>query len=267
LEIFSYGFMQNALIAAVLSSIICGVVGAYVVSARLVFLSGGVSHASFGGVGLAYLLGFNPVVGALFFALLGAGGISLAREKGISEDTAAGALWPVGMGLGALFIGLSAGYAPDLFSYLFGNILTVSNGDLWLLLGVTLVTCVLIFSFRRQLFLFCYDAEYAKTRGIRTGWVSLLLFALIAVTSVALIKVVGIILAVAMLAIPAGIARLFSSSLRQMMLWAIITAALTAICGLVISYYLDIASGAAIVVLIALVFLAAVVFKNIKYKN
>jgi len=264
LAIFSYGFMQNALLAALLSAVICGIVGAYVVSARLVFLSGGISHASFGGVGLAYLMGFNPMLGALLFALVGAGGISLAREKGVSEDTSAGALWPVGMGLGALFIGLSAGYAPDLFSFLFGNILTVTTADLWLLVGIAILIAISIFIFRRQLFLFCYDAEYAKTRGIKTWAISLLLFLLISIASVALIKVVGIILAIAMLAIPAGTARLFSSSLRQMIVWAILIAAFTSAGGLVLSYCLDIASGATIVVLLAIVFAIAIAFKNLK---
>jgi len=263
LSIFEFGFMQNAFIAALLCAVICGVIGAYVVSARLVFLSGGVSHATFGGVGLGYLLGFNPIIGAFIFALGGAGILSFARERGVSEDTAAGAIWPAGMALGALFIGLSAGYAPDLFSYLFGNILTVTSADLWLMGSVAILTLAVVLIFSRQLFLYCYDSEYAQTRGINTRTISLILFTLIAIASVALIKVVGIILVIAMLAMPAGIARLFTNTLKKTILWAVIIAATIGVAGLVISFYLDLASGAAIVVLLAIIFAVAILLKNI----
>ena len=135
LELLQYEFMRNALIAGLLAAIACGIVGVYVVTKKIVFISGGIAHASFGGIGLGYLVGISPVLGAMFFSLLSALSIGfISRRTKLPEDTAIGILWAMGMALGIVFIGLSPGYAPDLFSYLFGNILTVPTSDLILML-------------------------------------------------------------------------------------------------------------------------------------
>ena len=135
LEALQYEFMRNALIAGLLASVACGIVGVYVVVKRMVFISGGIAHASFGGIGLGYLIGINPVIGAMFFALASALGMGMVtRRTRLPVDTAIGIMWAMGMALGVIFIGLAPGYAPDLFSYLFGNILTVPFSDIILML-------------------------------------------------------------------------------------------------------------------------------------
>ena len=143
IEILQYDFMVNAFIAGILSSIACGIIGTYVVTKRIVFISGGISHASFGGIGLGYLLGINPIIGAIFFALASALGIGIVRNRiKQREDAIIGVFWVAGMALGVIFIGLSHGYAPDLFGYLFGNILIVSYFDISLMLILNIIIII-----------------------------------------------------------------------------------------------------------------------------
>ena len=241
MEVLQYEFMQNALIAGLLASIACGIIGVYVVVKRLVFISGGIAHASFGGIGLGYLLGINPVLGAMFFAIASALGMGLVTKRTkLSEDTAIGIMWATGMALGIIFIGLSPGYTPDLFSYLFGSILTVPTFDLilMLILDVIIIAIVLLLSF---------DEEFSTVAGVPTQRLYLLLLCLIALTVVVLIRVVGIILVIALLTIPAALARQFTHSLKKMMLLSILAGAVFTFSGLWLSYLLNLASGATII--------------------
>ena len=248
LEVLQYEFIQNALIAGLLASVACGIVGVYVVVKRIVSISGGIAHASFGGIGLGYFLGINPVLGAMFFAIASAMGIGLIiRRTRLPEDTAIGILWAMGMASGIIFIGLTPGYAPDLFSYLFGNILTVPTLDLVLMLILDIVIILLVVLLYKGLLFLSFDEEFSTVVGVPTRCLYLLLLCLVALTVVVLIRVVGIILVIALLAIPAAIARHFTYSLKKMMLLAILLGIVFTFSGLWLSYLLDLASGATII--------------------
>lgn len=248
LEALQYEFMQNALLAGLLASIACGIVGVFVVVKKVVFISGGIAHASFGGIGLGYLVGINPVLGAMAFTIASALGIGLVtRKTRLPEDTAIGILWAMGMALGIIFIGLSPGYAPDLFSYLFGNILTVPGFDLMLMAVLDAVIIVLVVLLYRELLYLSFDEEFSRVSGVPTGALYLLLLCLVALTVVVLIRVVGIILVIALLTIPAALARQFTHSLKKMMLLATLAGIVFTFAGLWLSYLLDLASGATII--------------------
>lgn len=247
-EVLQYEFMQHALLAGLLAAVACGIVGVYVVIKKIVFISGGIAHASFGGIGLGYLLGINPVLGAIFFTTASALGIGLVtRRTKLPEDTAIGILWAMGMALGIIFIGLAPGYAPDLFSYLFGNILTVPASDLLLMLILDIIIIILVCLLYKEFLVLSFDEEFSTVSGVPTERLYLLLLCLIALTVVVLIRVVGIILVIALLTIPAALARQFTHSLKKMMLLAILAGAVFTFSGLWLSYVLDLASGATII--------------------
>ncbi|MAG15121.1 MAG: hypothetical protein CL874_04500 [Dehalococcoidales bacterium] len=247
-EILQHEFMQHALLAGMLAAVACGIVGVYVVIKKIVFISGGIAHASFGGIGLGYLLGINPVLGAIFFTTASAIGIGLAtRRTRLPEDTAIGILWAMGMALGIIFIGLTPGYTPDLFSYLFGNILTVPTSDLLLMLILDVIIIFLVSLLYKEFLVLSFDEEFSTVSGVLTERLYLLLLCLIALTVVVLIRVVGIILVLALLTIPAALARQFTHSLKKMMLLAILAGAVFTFSGLWLSYVLDLASGATII--------------------
>jgi zinc transport system permease protein len=249
-EILQYGFMQNALMAGLLAAIACGIVGVYVVVKRIIFISGGIAHASFGGIGLGYFIGISPVIGALIFSLASALGIGyITKRTRLPEDTAIGILWSIGMALGIVFIGLAPGYAPDLFSYLFGNILTVPTSDLLLMLILDVIIIGIVLAFYKEFLALAFDEEYSTVVGIPVEALYLLLLCMIALTVVILLRIVGMILIIALLTIPATLARQFTYDLRKMMLLAIAFGILLTFGGLWLSYVLDLASGATIVLL------------------
>ena len=265
LEVLQYEFMRNALLAGLLASVACGIVGAYVVTKRIVFISGGIAHASFGGIGLGYLLGISPVLGALFFTLASALGMGwVTRKTRLPEDSAVGILWAMGMALGVIFIGLSPGYAPDLFSYLFGNILTVPFSDLLLMLVLDAVIVGIVIAFYKEFLALSFDEEFGTVLGVPVEALYLLLLCLIALTVVLLIRVVGIILVIALLTIPAALARLLTYNLRKMMLLAILFGAVFTFGGLWLSYVFDLASGATIILLGGSVLLVTFGFSRLR---
>ena len=256
LEFLQYEFMQRAFLAAVLVSVACGAVGTYVVIKRIVSMSGAISHAAFGGVGLGYFLGLNPVLAAIPFSILAALSIGVAQDKmKISEDTAIGILWSVGMALGILFINLKSGYAPDLFSYLFGSILTVSTTDLYIMLVLDVIILFLVFLFRREFLAVSFDEEFSQVVGLHSTFINMLLLALIALSIVVLIKVVGVILLIALLAIPAAIAKQYTYDIRKLMVLSTILGVILTTLGLVLSFIFNLSSGATIVLVMAVAFL------------
>ena len=255
LEIFQYQFMQRALIAAVLVSIACGVVGSYVVIKRIVSLSGAISHAAFGGVGLGYFLGINPVLAAIPFSIISAMAIGGVRQiTNISEDTGIGILWSVGMAIGVIFINLTPGYAPDLFSYLFGSILTVNNTDLYIMLILDLIIITTVYLFRREFLAVSFDEEFSKVIGLHSLLIYMLLLSLVALCVVVLIKVVGVILLIALFTIPAAISKQYTYNLRKLMILATIVGIILTSVGLILSYIFNLASGATIVMVLAAAF-------------
>lgn len=263
LELFQYQFMQRALIAAVLVSISCGVVGSYVVIKKIVSLSGAISHAAFGGVGLGYFLGVNPVLAAIPFSIISAISIGGVKQiTNISEDTAIGILWSVGMAIGVIFINLTPGYAPDLFSYLFGSILTVSNTDLYIMFVLDLVIIAIVFLFRREFLAVSFDEEFSNVVGLHALLVYMLLLSLVALSVVVLIKVVGVILLIALFTIPAAISKQYTYNLRNLMILATILAIILTSLGLILSFIFNLASGATIVMVLAAAFLISYYIKG-----
>ncbi len=251
IEILQYEFMKNALIASVLVSVACGIVGTYVVINRIVFISGGISHAAFGGIGLGYLLGVNPILAAVPFCIASALGIGLISERtDVSEDAAIGVLWSLGMAAGILFIGLSPGYAPNLFSYLFGSILAVSSFDLVMMFFLDIIIIVTVFVFFREFLALSFDKEFSMVVGVPARKLYLLLLCLVALSVVVLIKVVGVMLVMALLTIPAVISRQFTYNLKKLMFLSTITGAIFTVMGLWLSYLYNLASGATIVLVL-----------------
>ena len=257
MELFSYEFMRNAMLAGLLASVACGIVGVYVVVKKMVFIGGGISHASFGGIGLGYLLGINPVLGALFFSLAAAISMGLiTRKTKLPEDTVIGILWAMGMALGIIFIGLTPGYVPDLFSYLFGNILTVPLNDLIFMLILDVIIILLVITLYKGFLALSFDEEFGTVTGVPVEALYMLMLSMIALTVVILIRVVGIILVIALLTIPAALAKQFTYDLKKMILLSIIFGAIFTFGGLWLSFALDLASGATIILLSGFVLLA-----------
>jgi zinc transport system permease protein len=268
LEVLQYQFMQNALLAGLLAAVACGIVGVYVVVKKVVSISGSIAHASFGGIGLGYLLGINPVLGAMAFTIVSSLGIGLVtRRTRLPEDTAVGILWAMGMALGIIFIGLAPGYAPDLFSYLFGNILTVPFFDLMLMLILDVVIIALVALLYKEFLYLSFDEEFSTVSGVPTEGLYLLLLCLVALTVVVLIRVVGIILVIALLTIPAALARQFTHSLKKMMLLAILAGVVFTFSGLWISYALNLASGATIILVSGVVLFISFGINRLRHRT
>jgi zinc transport system permease protein len=267
-EAFQFEFMRNALLAGLLASVACGVVGVYVVVKKIVSMSGSIAHASFGGIGLGYLLNFSPVLGAMFFSLLSALTMGLVtRRTRLPEDTATGILWALGMALGVIFIGLSSGYAPDLMSYLFGNILTVPVSDLYLMAALDLIIVALAAAFYKEFLLLSFDEEFGTVVGMPVNGLYLLLLCMVALTVVVLIRVVGMILVIAMLTFPAAMARQFTHDIKKMMMLAVVFGMLFTFGGLWISYILNLASGATIILLSGLALLLTYIVAGLRNRT
>ena len=254
-DLLQYNFIQNALAAAILASIACGIIGVYVVVKKIVFISGGIAHASFGGVGLSYYLGIDPIIGVIPFSLASALVMGTVSKKSkIPEDSAIGILWSLGMALGVIFVYLSEGYTSDLMYYLFGNILMVLNSDLYLMLALDIIIVGAVYLFYKEFLALCFDEEFTTVQGLPTQKLYLLLLCIIALTIVVLIKVVGIILVIALLTIPASLSRKFTHNLPRMMFISVFIGTLISITGIVLSSLLDVPSGATIILVLSFVY-------------
>ena len=248
-DIFRYGYLHNALIACLLSGIACGIVGTYVVCRRTVFLAGGITHASFGGLGIAFYAGANPIAGAMVFAVLSALGIEWAGSRGrIREDSAIGIIWSVGMAVGALFMSLRPGYTSgDLSAYLFGSIVTVTHGDVVALAILTAAIMAGALLWLRPVMYVAFDRDFARSRGIPTRVISYAMAALVAVTIVLSIRIMGIVLLISLLTMPVAIVNALSKSYRTIALCAPLVAVAGNVAGLVASYNFEVPPGAAII--------------------
>ena len=252
--ILHYEFVRNAVIASILVGIACGIVGSLVVVKRIVFISGAISHAAFGGIGIGLFLGFSPVIAAIPFSILSALGISALKRARVSEDTSIGILWAVGMAIGIIFASLTPGYATDLISYLFGNILMVSKQDIIMMIALDSLIILLIILFYREFLAVCFDEEFAATLGIPVDLFYSMLLCGVALSVVVLVKVVGIILVIALLTIPAAIAKQFTNDLKNMIIVSTFVCIVLTIAGLCLSFVLNLPSGATIVLFSALSF-------------
>jgi zinc transport system permease protein len=258
-----YAFLRYALLAGILASIACGVVGSYVVTRRISYVAGAISHFVLGGMGVVRYLNvvygwsfLQPLHGAVISALIAAVIIAIvslrARER---EDTAIGALWAVGMAVGILFISRTPGYNQDLMSYLFGNILMVTPTDLWLIGALDILVILIGLLFYNQLLAVCFDEEYARLRGVNVGFFYIALLCLTALTVVILISVVGIVMVIALITLPAAVAGHLSNTLWRMMVLAAIFSIAFTVTGLGLSFSPNLPAGATIIVLAGSVYL------------
>lgn len=250
-----YQFLQNAVISAILASIACGIIGTIIIEKRLVMMSGGIAHTAFGGIGLGFFLGIEPIIGALFITVAAAMGIAtIKRKTDTNTDIPIGIFWSAGMSLGILFIALTPGYPPDMNTYLFGDILTVSRDNLYLMALLDALVIFAVIALFHPLKAYLFDEEFSTVIGIKTTFIEYLLFILIALTVVVVIHVVGIILIMVLLTAPPAIAKLFTHDLKKLMLYSIILGIFFTLTGLWISYTLNIPSGAAIALFTSLIY-------------
>jgi zinc transport system permease protein len=247
-SIFQYGFIIKGLLGAIFASITAGLAGTYVVSKRMVFLSGGITHASFGGIGIGYFLGINPVLGAAVFGILSALGVEyLSVKQKIREDSAIGILWAFGMAIGIIFIYLTPGYTPNLMSYLFGSILTVSRADI-IALGIMSAILILYFGiFYRTILYISFDEVFARTYSSYVDIFKYITTSLIALTIVLNIRMAGVVLVISLLTIPPNIAMLFTRVYFKIVIWSVLAGFVGTATGYVISYYAGIPVGATII--------------------
>ena len=266
--LINYTFMQHAFIACLLASVSCGIIGTYVVVKRIGFLAGGIAHTVLAGMGIAYFFDGSPLIGAIVAALIAAvliGWINLRWKQ--QEDILIAAFWSVGMAIGILFISRTPGYSIDLMSYLFGNILLVSVQDLYLMLILDIAIIVLIILFNKQFLAAAFDEEFARLRGINIEFFNILMLCMVALTVVLLIQIVGLILVIALLILPAASASQFVASIRRIMTLAIIFSMTITTVGLMISYQPDLPSGSTIIILAGIIYVLSVITQRVLKKK
>ena len=241
LDLFSYLFFRHAFFAALLMSVSCGLIGTYIVSRRMVFISGGITHASFGGVGLGYFLGLPPMGGAAVFSVLAAVlSENLTRKQLMRNDSVIAMMWSLGMALGIIVVYLTPGYVPNLMSYLFGSILTVGRTELLFMTLLALINLGFFLFFFNTILYISFDEQYARSRGIPVMLFNYLLITLTALTIVLSIRISGIILVLSLLTIPQNTANLFTKRFWGIMVLSVIIGFAGSFLGLILSYYLDI---------------------------
>lgn len=266
-NLLQYGFMRNAIMAGIMVSIICGIIGTLVVLNRIVFLSGGIAHAAYGGVGIAFFFGINPLIGAITFSLLSSLAMGMVQRKTRQRaDTLIGVMWAVGMALGVIFTNLTPGYKPDLMSYLFGSILAVSSLDIWLMGAVGLLVISLVIVFYKALLAISFDETYARIRNLPVDLLYIMMITMIGLTVVVAMRVVGLIMIIALLTIPPAIATMFSKSMWKIMLIASVLSIIFTLIGLLLSYSLDLTSGATIILVAGSAYLLGFIIKAIYRK-
>jgi ABC superfamily ATP binding cassette transporter, membrane protein len=258
MNILEYTFFQNALLGSFLASILCGLIGTYIVTRRLVFISGGITHASFGGIGLGVVLGISPILSAMGFSILSAFGVQWMSHRGdVREDSAIAVFWTFGMSLGIICCFLSPGFMPDLPSFLFGSILTIGEADLWLLGTLVVLVAVVFALLYRTILSVAFDANFARSQRLPVDFIEYLMMALIAMTIVATLRMVGIVLSISLLTIPQMTANTLTHDFKRIIAWSIVIGWVDCLLGLSLSYSLNVPSGASIIFVSILVYLVA----------
>lgn len=267
LELLDYAFFRNALLGSLFASIACGIIGTYVVSRRLVFISGGITHASFGGLGIGFYFGINPIFSAMVFSALSGFGIQwLSRRQGVREDSAIAVFWSLGMAIGIMLTFLTPGYTPNLSEYLFGNILTITSSDIISLLILSVVLLIFFVSNYYSIVSVSFDSQFAQTRRIHTQVIEYTMMLFIAVTIVLSIRLVGIVLLMSIITVPQMTANLFTVNYSRLILLSIIFSFVGCVAGLLLSYYLNVPSGAFIIFVLIMMFFIAKGIKAIMAK-
>lgn len=263
-SLLQYQFIVKGLLGALFASITAGLAGTYIVSRRMVFLSGGITHASFGGIGIGYFAGINPVIGAAIFGILSALGVEyLSVRQKIREDSAIGILWAFGMAAGIIFIYLTPGYTPNLMGYLFGSILTVTKADI-IALGVMAVILILYFGiFYRTILYISYDEEYARTYSTYVNLFKYITTSLVALTIVLNIRMAGVVLVISLLTIPPNIAMIFTKRYHKIVIWSIAAGFAGTASGYIISYFAGIPVGATVIFTLVILWVLTKIFYRI----
>lgn len=255
--------MRNAMTAGLLTSVICGVIGTLVVVNRLVFLSGGIAHAAYGGIGIAFFFGWPYMASTLGFSLAAAMAMAAVTLKAKHRsDTIIGVLWALGMAVGVILLDLTPGYNVDLMSYLFGSILTVPTVDLWMMLAVAVANISVAAYFYNDYLAMSYDEEFARIRGVPVKMLYFLLIGLLAVSIVMIIQVVGLILVIALLTIPPFIAEKYVKSMMQMMVLSSVLSVIFTVVGLYLAFRFDLTSGATIILVAGVGFLVSLLIEH-----
>ena len=267
MDILQYTFFQNAIWASLLIALSCGIIGTYIVSRRIVFICGGLTHASFGGLGIGFYLGINPLLSALAFSVISAFGVEYLSHSGdykrIREDSVIAAIWSLGMAIGVIFIFLTPGYTPNLSAFLFGNILTVTKNDLFWM-SVLAIIVLLIFMIGRKIIVFtAFDRDFAITQGLPVRFIEYLMMLLIAATIVLSIRLIGIMLLMSLITIPQMTANMFTSDYNKITISSCVLGLSGCISGLFLSYYFNIPSGAFIILVLIVIFLIAKVLQSL----
>lgn len=263
-ELLQYTFFQHALLGSLFASIACGIIGTYIVTRRLVFISGGITHASFGGIGIGLYCGISPLLTAAIFSILSAFGVEwLSKRSDMREDSAIAVFWTFGMAIGVIFSFLAPGFTPDLSSFLFGNILTITRTDI-LFLALLSITLITFFSlFLRPIIAIAFDREFARSQRMPVAAFEYLLMMFIALTIVSCLRMVGIVLAISLLTLPQMTANLFTHSFKRIIGLSIILGYIGCLGGLLLSYQLQVPSGAAIIFVSILIYAGAKVCKQV----
>ena len=255
LELFNYTFFQHALLGSLFASIACGIIGTYIVTRRLVFISGGITHASFGGIGIGLYTGISPILGAAIFSVLSAFGVEwLSKRNDMREDSAIAVFWTFGMAIGIIFSFLAPGFTPDLSAFLFGNILTITLMDIWMLVILSLILIGFFYLFITPIIYIAFDREYARSQRIPVRLFEYILMMFIALTIVACLRMIGIVLVISLLTLPQMTANLFTHSFKKIIFMSIGIGFISCSGGLLLSYQLQVPSGASIIFFSILVF-------------
>lgn len=264
MEILQYTFFQNALLGILLISITGAIIGTYIVTRRMVFIAGGITHASFGGLGIGYFLGVSPTLSALVFAILSAFGSEwLSRSKRVREDSAIAVFWALGMAVGIIFIFLTPGYTPGLTEFLFGNILTITRIDIVLFGAFALVLMLFFLLFYRPILYTTFDSDFARTQGIRVDVINTCMTIFIAIGVVLSIRLVGIMLLISLLTMPQMIAELFCQRYKTMVLLSGIICMCCGFIGLAVSTFINVPAGASIVCTLVAVYIMAKIHRRL----
>lgn len=263
-ELFQYTFFQHALLGSLFASIACGIIGTYIVTRRLVFISGGITHASFGGIGIGLYSGVSPLITAAVFSILSAFGVEwLSKRSDMREDSAIAVFWTFGMAIGIIFSFLAPGFTPDLSSFLFGNILTITRTDILLLALLSIALAVFFSLFLRPIIAIAFDREFARSQRMPVVAFEYILMMFIALTIVSCLRMVGIVLAISLLTLPQMTANLFTHSFKRIIFLSIVLGYMGCLGGLFLSYQLQVPSGAAIIFVSILIYAAAKVCKQV----
>lgn len=267
-DLFQYSFFTNALIGVIIISVAAAFIGTYIMTRRLVSISGGITHACFGGLGLGYFLGVNPILMASVFAIGASASVEWLSERyRVREDSATAVVWALGMSIGVLFIFLTPGYVPELNAFLFGNILTISGADLWAFAIYTIIL-ILFFTFCYNRIIACaFDRDFARVSKMPVRLISYIMTAMVAVCIVLTIRLVGIMLLMSILTLPQMIAEMFAPRFKMMVMWSMIISIVCGVVGLFVSALINVPCAAIIVILLAVTFVIARIVVDILHRR